>query len=318
MKIITKKSIVENYKMSEIVDAVERIYKLLGEGKAEAHERHFIKTKDGGDYMYAAATDLEKEWYVVRGSSYMPWNKDAGKSAYAGCYILASYDSGEQLAVVDSSLIVSLRTGAKSAVAAKYLAKKDTRTLGLIGLGTQALFQAEAITSQFKIEKIVGYCRKPEERKTVLENIKLKTGIEVQLKNKEEIIKEADILVVATTSDKPLLSFDNLHEGQLVISLAHKEEIDKDVVKRAKTYVDYKPEAIQTFGPVKAAIESGYSINEVKGDLAEVVSGNVIGRESDEEIIYFQSLGVTIEDLAVVENLYEKLQAGAKEASLET
>lgn len=317
MKIITKKAISENYNMSEVVDAIDKVYKLLWEKKVESHERHFIKTKEGGDYMYAAATDFEKELYVIRGSSFLPWNKGTKNPIYAGAYMLSSYADGQVLAIIDNSLIINLRTGAKSAVAAKYLAKKESKTLGLIGLGNQAKTNAEAIATQFGLTNIIGYSRNPENWQDTFEYIKSKTKLPVEVKSKGDVIKEADILVLSTLSDEPLLGPKDLHPGQLIISLSHREEISRDVVFQNKTFVDYKPEAEKTFGPVKAAIESGYKMSEVKGDLAELASGKVKGRESDDEIIYFQSLGVTIEDLAAVEYLYEKLRDGAEEVNLE-
>ncbi len=124
----------------------------------------------------------------------------------------------------------------------------------------------------------------------------------------EAVIAEADILHVATFAKEPLFSFDDLHSGQLVISLAHSEEVSRDIVFNAKTFVDLAETAYAETGPVKIALEDGYARSDIAGSLGELTSDSVRGRENADEIIYFQSLGVMNENLALVDYFYEKLK----------
>ncbi len=201
-----------------------------------------------------------------------------------------------------------MRTSAKSAVAVRYLAHPGSSVLGLIGLGQQAVAGARAIASQVRLERIVGFSPNADNRKENLNKIKEQTGLDVEVLPLEAVIAEADILHVATFAKEPLFSFDDLHSGQLVISLAHSEEVSRDIVFNAKTFVDLAETAYAETGPVKIALEDGYARSDIAGSLGELTSDSVRGRENADEIIYFQSLGVMNENLALVDYFYEKLK----------
>lgn len=318
-KILTRSAILKNYQMKDVVDAVESAYKLLHDGKIVVPPRMFTPTVEGGDYLYSGVTNLAKETFIVRGSAFHPWYKnDPHHEVVTGYYMYSSFRTGELLAIINGVDVVKLRTGAKSAVAAKYLAKKDSKTLGLIGLGNQAKTQAEAIATQFKLNRIVGYSRNEKNAQPTLQAIRKTTNIGVEYLPLASVVEQADILVFSTFSKTPLISFKDLHPGQLVISLAHSEEVDRDIAINAKSYVDYHPSAQNEGGPVKAAVDDGAEYQKVvTGDLTELVGKAIKGREADSEIIYFQSLGVSHEDLAAVEYLYDLLKSSAPEISLE-
>lgn len=316
-KILSKKIILDNYNILEIADAVQDSYKHLGNGRIVIPPRSFAETRDGGDYLYGAITNLDKETYMVLGSAYMPWRAKDNKPIVEGTYLYMSFQDGSCKAVVNGVDLVNFRTGAKSTVAAKYLAKESSSTLGLIGLGNQARTQAEAICGVFDIKRIIGFSRNEEKQIPTKEYIKEKTSIEVESVPIATVTEESDIIVIGTHSKEPLISFEDLKPGQLLISLAHAEEVSKDIVTKAKTYVDFKNTALNEFGPVKAAIEEGFDPDKLAGDLCNLVNGEIKGRESDDEIIYFQSLGVMNEDLATLEYLYEKLKDVAPKVDLE-
>jgi ornithine cyclodeaminase len=316
-KILTRSEIQKNYDLDEIVKAIEESYRNLSEGKIAIPQRTFSKTRNGGDYLYSAATNLERETFIVLSSPFMPWNAEKGLPIVRRVYVYTSFKDGEVLALVEGTDLVKYRTCAKSAVATKYLAKKSSKILGFIGLGAQSTFHAEIISKYFQFERIVGYSRNPDNWTGNLNTIKEKTGIEVEVTSREEVIKQSDILIIATHSKEPLVSFEELHKGQLVLGLDHAESVNRDVVFSAKTYVDYYPTAENEFGPVKVAVENGFNFKKLAGDLGELVTGKTMARENDDEIIFFQSLGVTNEDLATVEYLYDKLKDNSNEISLE-
>lgn len=318
-KIIGNRPILERYNMPEVVSAVDQAYKLLGEKKIVVPSRFFTKTKEGGDYLYGGATNLERETFMVRSSAFMPWFKGVeGKRIVTGYYLYSSFRTGDLLAIINGNDIVNLRTGAKSAVAAKYLAKKGSKVLGLIGLGQQARTQAEAIASQFDLARIIGYSRDESKSLPTQKYIKEKTDLKVEYLPKEEVVKQSDILIIGTFSQEPLVSFLDLHPGQLVITLAHAPEVAQDVIEQAdQVFVDYLPTSQTEAGSVKAALDAGTSPDKVKGDLTELASDQKPGRQNDHEIIYFQSQGVTHEDFALVEYLYDRLADSSPKISLE-
>jgi len=292
--------------MKELVSAVEESYKKLGHGNITVPPRSFVDTKEGGDYLYGAASNLDSERFIVLGSPYMPWNNSTSNKVVTGYYMLINFRTGELEAVLDGTDIVVYRTGAKSAVAVKHLAKKDSTRLGLLGLGTQMKTQAEAIVAVKDIKEIYAFTSNPQNHQDTIEYIKSKTGIEVKVTTKEEVIQSADIIVASTYSKESLLSYSDLHPGQLVISTAHSEEISRDLVFNAKTIVDFHLDLEKEKGPVYWALQDGYDKSKLT-ELSHVVLNPSLGRENEGEIIYFQSLGVMNENLAAVEYIFDKL-----------
>ncbi len=315
-KIISKSDLLNNYDMREVIEAVEKVYKKLGEDKIDIPQRVFAKTKKGGDYLYGAATNLEKGTFIVLSSAYLPWNSKKDLPTVTGAYLYSSFETGELLAVVNGEKLVDLRTGAKSAVGARYLARGNSEVLGLIGLGQQAKTQAEAIASEFGLKRIIGWTRNPDKHKDTLEYIKEKTGIEVELEQRDNVVDQSDILVVGTYSKKILVEYDQLQKGQLVISLSHSTEVSPDLVKNARSFVDTYETALSETGPVKAAIEEGFSKKDLGGELSDIISGKKKGRVNDDEIVLLQSLGVMCENLAVVEYIYETVKDKVQDVDL--
>lgn len=315
-KILSKKAILENISMNKCIDAVEDAYKNID--RYVFSNREFVKTKDGGDYLITATSNMEKETYIVRGSSFMPWKKKIGETVVTGYYMYQSFDTGEMLAFVNGTDLIKFRTAAKSAVAAKHVAKKDSKTLGLIGMGGQMPYQSEAIASVLPIERIIGWSPNAKSRINEQEMIKEKSGIEVEILEKEDVIKQADIIVVATQSKESLFDFDMLSQGQTVLNLDHVTSTGIDLTTNAdKVFVDRLESAQTEPCPVRAAVDSGkFSFDDVAGSLSELVNGNVHGRDHEEEIIFFQSLGVTHEDMAVIEYLFEDIAKLADEVEI--
>lgn len=307
IKYISDKKVRSSYSMCEIVDAVERAYKGYSKGEIIIPQRIFTKTENGGDYLYGAATNLKSKGFIILGSAYMPWNKKKNIPMIKGYYMYMDYKTGQLLSVIDGTSLVDLRTGAKSAVAARYLARSNSKVLGIIGLGTQAKTQAEAIATQFKLERILAWTRNPKTKKEHLKYIKNKTKLDVEFRSKDNVIKESDILVVATGSEKPLVRYKDLHQGQLIISLSHSLEVDPDLAKSCKCYVDLLDTMKNEGGPVKEALDKRQVKLSAIHDLAEVIGGKAQARVDEKEIIYFQSLGVMHENLAVVEYIYKKI-----------
>jgi ornithine cyclodeaminase len=246
----------------------------------------------------------------------MPWYAEEGLPVATTSYIYSSFRTGEIKAIVGGADLVKYRTPAKSALAAKYLApKKTSYTLGLIGLGVQAVTHTEAFSKLFNITKILGTSRHPEKWQKNIDEIELKTNLKLELTDIDKLVERSDIVVVITSATQPLVKFSMLHKGQLVIGTDHAETVAKDVALNAeKVFVDYRPTAENEPATIKMLLEEGHAYEEiVDGDLLQLTGGALPGRESEDEIIFFQSLGVLNENLAAVEYLYDKLKNEAEE-----
>ncbi len=308
-KFIDAQTIEDYINYPELVDQIENYYQKLKEGKVSVTSRIFNPTVEGGVFIVGGATNFETESFIVMSQLVMPWLRDKAEPVARTSYLYTNYKTGELKAVVTGGDLVRYRTPAKSALVAKYLApKKSKYTLGLIGLGIQAITHAEAFKSMFNINRIVAHSRTPQKWQHNIDAINESLYMDVEILSREEVIEQSDILIIITSAKEPLLNFSDLHKGQLVIGTDHAETVAKDVVLKAdKVFVDYRPTAENEIGPVKILLDEGQKYEDiVDGDLLQLATGELKGRESEDEIIFFQSLGVLHENLATVEYLYEK------------
>jgi alanine dehydrogenase len=276
---------------ADAVAAVEACFDRLGRGVAENRPR-FRLGLDQGLFHVLAAADVELGVGGLK--SYVGFRAGA-----RFVVVLFAADRPEVLALIEADRLGQLRTGAASAVAASCLAAPEARTLGIIGTGWQAESQVECIRSALpEIERVVAYSRN-EER---LADFCHRFGAEPAEYNRDAA--EQDIVVTVTSSRDPVLRGEWLNPGALVCAVGanriEARELDNVVVERAAfVCCDSKEQARLEAGdlvePVERSILDWLEVHE----LGEVVAGEVQGRQRDDDIVLFKSLGIAAEDLAV-------------------
>ena len=280
------------------VDAVERSFLRLAAGSVEIAPRRRLNLQDGR-LADMAASDLELGY--------------AGMKAYAGfaegaAFLVALFavDRPELVALIEADHLGRLRTGAASAVAAKYLAREDATSLGVIGCGGQAETQVACIRAAVPtIERVVAYCRTERNLRAFCERV----GAEPAESNREAA--EQDIVVTITTSRDPVLRGEWLLPGSLVCAVGANNrvsrELDNVVLERA-TFVccDWKEQArlesADLIEPIQQGVLDWLEVHE----LHEVVSGELPGRQSPDDITVFKSNGIASWDLAVAAAVVER------------
>lgn len=283
---------------ADAVAAVEGCFERLARGAVENRPRYRL-TLDEGKLNVMAAADLELGV--------------AGLKSYSGFAAGASFvfalfaaDRPEVLALLEADRLGQLRTGAASAVAAKHLARPGARTLGLLGTGLQAATQLECIRAALPgIEHVVAYSRN-EER---LAEFCRRFGAEPAEYNRDAA--EQDVVVTITTSKDPVLRGEWLQPGALVCAAGanriRARELDNAVLERAAfVCCDSKEQARIEAGDLVEPVERGVLDWLEVHELAEVVAGEVPGRQSDEDIVLFKSLGIAAEDVAVGSLVFER------------
>jgi alanine dehydrogenase len=275
---------------ADAVEAVEACFARIARGAVENRSRYRLGLESGLMHVMSAA-DLELGV--------------AGLKAYVGFpegakFVVALFaaDRPELLALIEADRLGQRRTGAASAVAARHLAREGAASLGIIGCGWQAESQVEAIRSALPIERVVAYCRNAER----LSEFCSRLDAEAAEYNREAA--EQDIVVTATTSKDPVLRGEWLRPGALVCAVGanrlEARELDNALVERA-TFVccDSKEQALVEAGDLVEPVERGALDWLEVHELAEVVGGEVAGRQSQDDIVLFKSLGIAAEDLAV-------------------
>lgn len=214
--------------------------------------------------------------------------------------------TGFPLAIMDATIITNYRTGAAGAIASKYLARKNAKTLGLIGCGKQAETQLIFHKEVFGFEKICIAGRTEEETEKFIAKFS-------RFALKKATHKESagcDILCTTTPSRKPIVLAKWIKPGTHINAIGAdapgKEELDPLILKNAKIVVDDYEQATRS-GEINVPLTKGIIKEEnIHSSIGEIVAGLKPGRTDDKEITVFDSTGLAIQDIAVAKILYEK------------
>jgi alanine dehydrogenase len=215
--------------------------------------------------------------------------------------LLFEPETGEPLVTMDGRLITEVRTAAVSAVATDHLARGGASVLAIIGSGVQARSHLEALRLVREFREVRVWS--PRRAAAFAEE----HGVDAAA-SAEEAVQKTDVMVTATTSPTPVLSGEWLSPGAHINAVGAPRpdwrELDDEVLRRAKVYVDSREAAMKESGDVIAA-------REVLAEIGEVVSGAEQGRRSLEEVTLFKSLGLAVEDVATAELVYRNALGGA-------
>jgi ornithine cyclodeaminase/alanine dehydrogenase-like protein (mu-crystallin family) len=283
---------------AEAVEAVEGCFARLARGVVENRPRLRLRLDDGLMHVMAAA-DLE---LGVAGLKTYVGFPDGARFVVA----LFAADRPELLALVDADRLGQRRTGAASAVAAKHLARPGSSTLGVIGCGRQAESQVESMRAALPgLERVVVYCRNEEHRADFARRF------DAEPAEWYSDAAEQDVVVTITSSRDPVLRGEWLRPGALVCAAGANHvkarELDNAVLERASfVCCDSKEQARLEAGDLVEPIERGVLDWLEVHELAEVVAGEVPGRQSEADIVVFKSLGIAAEDLAVGKHVLDR------------
>lgn len=266
-----------------------------------------------GILRITAAVWTARGYYGVKVSSTSVFGRNAGR-----LFLLYQEESGNAVAAVQVFQMGTLRTGAASGVATKYMAKKDARTLGVIGPGRQAKTQIEAICRVRPIEEIRVFGRKREPLLEFCSEISEAVKIDVRpAECAEQAVTGADIIVTATTSSEPVVLGRWLQPGVHINAIGanyeSRRELDTEVVTRAAVVATDDPEQVRYEATDLAApVREGLFSWDRVLPLASIVAGQKPGRMADSDITIYKSLGVAFEDVALAVVAYERaLKSGA-------
>lgn len=266
-------------------------------------------------YMYGYAAKAHA--LGVKIVSTYPDNIDKGIPSVPATMVLLNSETGETCSFMDGTYLTRLRTGAVSGLATEILSRKDSKIFAVIGTGGQAQGQIEAVlTVRPEIELVKVYDLNTERAKACAEQMtelfkgKFPAKFEAA-SSSAEAVKDADIITTITIAKDPVF------DGKLVKKGAHingvgsytpeLSEIDEYIITHAdKIYMD-TPDALEESGDFIKPINKGiFSADKITGELGAVINGDVIGRESDDEITFFETTGSAVLDIVTAQRIYEK------------
>ena len=210
------------------------------------------------------------------------------------------------LAIIDEHTSFSMRTGAAVCVAAKYLAKPDSKVLGIIGVGNIGQTALLGLSKLFNLEQIRVTSQRAASRAAFAKEQSTALGLPIRaVDSYEEACHGADIVIAATPSTEPFIQYEWLRDGAFVGVMGHDEATHEVYEKCDRLFVDYNPETEKHAPHIQSAIDAGgLSADKPIRQIWEVVSGKLPGRRDEREKIVVATVGLTTQDTAIAHALY--------------
>jgi alanine dehydrogenase len=272
-------------RMEEVIPLMERALADFSSGKVVQPMRVMVPVAEHQGFLglMPAYTGAALGTKLV---AFYPHNTDV--LTHHATILLFKPDTGEPLATMDGRLITEVRTAAVSAVATQRLARSDASVLAIIGSGVQARSHLEALRLVRNFQEVRVWS--PRRAATFAKEHSVRAAASA-----EEAVRGADVVVTATTSSTPVLSGQWLSPGAHINAVGTPRpdwrELDDEVLRHARIYVDSREAAMKESGDVIAA-------GKIFAEIGEVVSGAQPGRRSAEDVTLFKSLGLAVEDVA--------------------
>jgi alanine dehydrogenase len=291
-------------RMEEVIGAVEKAFGKYGQGDSILPEKtqFFLPTEDWKWWAFMPC--------YVGGSLGVKvvsdYSRNTARPTIQALMLLCDENNGSVKAIMDATYLTAVRTGALGAIAVKYLSRKDSEVLGILGCGVQSRTQLEGISKVRELKKVLIHdVNESAIDKFIADMQKLKIPIEKS--TAEKIAMDSDIIVTATTSKMPVLEGRLVSEGAHINSIgAHTQdarELDYQLMKKAKVVID-SPDALKS-GDLKNPLEDGLlKIRDIV-EIKDVLMGKKV-REKIEDITLFKSVGTGIQDVAIATLVYQK------------
>ena len=293
--------------MAEIINSLEITFRAKGEGRTEMPPKPSIHPGGGDNFMNAMLAyipDLKSAGVKWVGG--FPENFKRGLPYISGLLIFSDVETGLPLAVMDCIWITAKRTGAATALSARYLARPESSVMGMLGCGVQGHSNVEALNVLFPLKKVKAYDVDPDALRHYAEEISNGFDLEVvPVKTPEEAVSGCDIVVTAgPIMKKPHATIQAgwLDKGAFASLIDYDSYWHPDAMhEAAKFCTDDTPQ-------LRLYQQNGYlqNIPEIHADLGELVAGKKPGRETSEERTMTANLGNALDDMAVAPLIYTR------------
>ena len=298
-------------RFEDYVEAVAEGFRLLAQGRCQSPVPTEIPARDGTFHIKAGALPRGTGYVAVKINGNFPSNQARhGLPTIQGAVYLADASDGRALALLDSAEITLQRTGAATAVAARYLAREDATTAAICGCGAQGRIQLTALRHVLDLRTAFAWDADREAARAFARRMAAETGIAVEAVDElGEATRASDAIVTCTTAREPFLGLEHVRPGTFVAAVGAdnpaKSELEPELMAGATVVVDVLEQAL-SMGDLHHAVAAGVmTAADVHAELGRLVSGEKPGRGSADEITIFDSTGTGIQDAAAAARAYE-------------
>lgn len=313
MRFIDREEVRRRLTYEKCIPIVREAMMAFSRGETKQLLRSIIKLSDGRLFGVMPGAMGEHAVFGAKLVSAFHENFARGIQSHQGLVILFDPETGAPVCAVHAGEITAIRTAAASAVATNALARQDARRMALLGYGEQAETHARAVPKVCKIEAITVWGRSRERAHAFAERMQAELAIPIAAtETAQEAVRQADIICTVSAAAEPILKAEwvraGTHLNVVGSSYAGPAEIDNSLVARSRFIADSREGVLQQGAEFLRAKQAGLIDDDhIVGEIGQVLSGEIPGRRSSEEITIYKSLGHVVQDLASAWALYSEL-----------
>ena len=262
MRILSRRQVLELLSLRDCIAAVENAFRLHAEGRTLGPGVLGVPATRGGFHIKAAGLLGPRSYFAAKTNANFPDNPERfGLPTIRGTVVLADAETGEPLAMMDSASVTALRTGAATAVAAKYLARPDSRSATVVGCGAQGAIQLAAIAAVLPLERVWVLDADPVRAQGLAAQTQADLGIRVSVATDlHAALRESDVCVTCTPSRRPFVFRDDVPPGVFIAAVGAdnrgKQELEPALVASSTLVVDVLEQCAE-IGELQHALAAG-------------------------------------------------------------
>lgn len=303
-RILTQAQIERLVDMRLAMRVIRRAFLAQGRQQVVMPSKVYLSLPGVGDFRAMPAYLAAPPTAGIKWVNVHPGNRALGLPTVLGVVILSDPATGVPVGILDALSITRLRTGAAGGVAAKALARPDSRTVGLVGCGAQAVAQLDALHAGFRLTHVTVWGHEPGEAEAFVRRHRRRFPWTMTAASSvRACVEAADLIVTITTSHAPLVMRPWLAPGAHINAVGAdapgKQELDPQILRDAVVVVDDIEQAVHG-GELNVPVAAGlFDRAAIHGTMADVLLGRVAGRRDPRQITVFDSTGIAIHDIAL-------------------
>jgi ornithine cyclodeaminase len=302
--------------VKECVDVMARAFAGLARGEATMPLRQILWLPERAGALGLMPAQLSGLGAVgLKAVTFFPRNEGTELDSHQGAVLLFETGRGRLLAVIDATSLTAVRTAAVSGLATRLLAKPDAGDLAMIGSGVEARTHLEAMLAVRPIRRVrvaslsMARARAYAEREAARHGIPIEPCVSV-----EDAVRGADIVCTVTSAREPVVQGEwlspGVHVNAVGSSVPTARELDSEAIARSRFFVDYSAAALAEAGDFLIPLgKDEIDLSHLRGDLGQLVVGEIPGRVSPSDVTVFKSVGLAIEDVASAHHIYTRARA---------
>jgi ornithine cyclodeaminase/alanine dehydrogenase len=315
MRVLARADLERLLSPADVIAAVEAAFRESAAGQARTLPRAIMPMRGDGLFLCMVGSLPRRRALGTKLITVAGANRKRGLPTIYATYLLNDPETGAPLALMEAAFLTAIRTGAASALAARYLARRDSEAVACFGAGVQARYQLHCLRALFPLKRVAVVGRDLERTRAFAERMTEELGLPVEsARDRRAAVAEADIVTCATTSPTPVFDGRDVRPGTHVDAVGafrpSTREVDTALVRRAYVAVDTYEGAWEEAGDVLIPIKAGaITRRHVKAELAELVARRKKGRTGRDQVTFFKSVGFALEDTATARLAYDRAVA---------